>query len=142
MPLSLDGFDVLQRMAANQKLFAPLKAHTAEAAEKLLCKLLTSAALDLDTFRNIVAVLGEDTIELVLQTMDIGEVRALLERIEPEKSLVGIRHQSTAVHRLLKTAIDRPDPTQSAPRRTLKAVLGPLQCSPFSTHAMAPKLED
>ena len=142
MPLSLDGFEVLQRMAAQRDLFQFLKADTADAAERLLKKMLSSSSMDITTFRGLVKAVGEENIELVLQTMDVADVRALLERVAVSRMRSGPRRHNTATRRLLQAALERATTCETPHRKTLKTVLLPLENRPFSTLSMSHSLED
>jgi hypothetical protein len=138
MALSLDGFDVMQRLAANRELFLPLRGDTAEAAERLVRRMLVSSAVDFDTFRAIVAALGEDAVDLVLQTMSIAEVRTLLERIEPGPMRPAPRRHASVVRRLLRAAALCEVPARPQRREGRKE---PLAGVPLSTRSMLPDLD-
>lgn len=137
MPLSLDGFEVLQRIGAKRELFEALKADAADAAERLIRKKLAQQPLDLNMFRALVNAVGEDTIELALQTMQTGEVRDLLERVDPNHTRSEPRRPSTATRRLLKLAHERINPNERERRSALKKMLKPRHSIPFSTLSMA-----
>lgn len=83
MTLSLDGYNVLRLIGSNAGLFRDLKAEVARLAESLLRKQLTQRTVGLPVLTEMVRIMGEDTISLVLQTLDPADLKALCRQLDP-----------------------------------------------------------
>ena len=153
MTLSLDGYDVFRRIGSNASLFPDLKAEIARLAEALVRKHLTQRPLDITGWSRIVAVLGDDTIGLVLQTLDPVALKGLVRQLDPhwtpgksrkgtsvEKHLIDLAHKRRRRSRKAPAAAK----LQKEPRaRALRAKSDPARraASPFGTTSMGPDRE-
>ncbi|KQT57149.1 hypothetical protein ASG52_03530 [Methylobacterium sp. Leaf456] len=83
MALDVDGYAVLQAMAAAPEAFPDIRAEIPKAARALVVRQLKARGLKAHALRNIRDVIGTEAFALIADGMTDAEVKAVVARLDP-----------------------------------------------------------
>lgn len=97
MPLDIDGYAVLGAIARKPDAFPAIKNDVSKISRTLVVKQLKEKSLSLDMARDVVAAIGDDAFDMILEPMTDAEIKALLSKID--KFDVDTRKESAQIQR-------------------------------------------
>jgi hypothetical protein len=125
MTLNLDGFELLQAIAAKREAFADVEVGVRKAATTILLTQLKFKGIDLLHARRVHDAIGTAAFALVLDTMTDKEVQSLAKKLDPYSKTLGLgESRSLRKHLLdLMRSVSEPEAKpakliKSAPKRS------------------------
>ena len=82
MAITLNGFEVLQRIGSHPDVFAKVRADVDKQARSLVVKCLKHKSSDLDALREIYKALGQEPFGLVVEGLKDSEIKTILTRLD------------------------------------------------------------
>jgi hypothetical protein len=82
MSISLDGFEVLQKVGKHADVFGAIRADVDKQARALIVKCLKAKSVGLSQLRDIRRALGEEQFGLVLEGLKDAELKSMLTRLD------------------------------------------------------------